>query len=64
MTSSKRSDSVRAIPGPWIPAFAGMTERCGGFSRDPLKTEQLRLAVAALQCVIALCEYAGGMVKN
>ncbi len=38
---SKCSDLVRGIPGPWIPAFAGMTQRCGGFSRDPLKTEQL-----------------------
>ena len=38
---SKCSDSVRGIPGPWIPGFAGMTERCGGFSRDPLNPEQL-----------------------
>ena len=39
--TSKCSDSVRGMPSPWIPACAGMTERCGGSSRDPLKTEQL-----------------------
>ena len=32
---------MRGMPRRWIPAFAGMTERCGELPGDPLKTEQL-----------------------